>query len=299
MTLRTRLLQLAVTAIALAALAVAATAQILSKPKVPPGRDPGGVAVAIVDTGVNYLLPEIAERLARDGEGEMIGLDLDDGSLVPFDRLNDDASLDPAERGTPLASIVMAEAPKARLVTIRLRARDFDGPARAAAFIASGPARIVAVIGPSSPRALDLEAFRAAAMKFKDLLFLVAAGSGGKDLDAEPSYPAAFVLDNVLVVAAGDATGRLQADQNFGARTVDAVVTAVEVPALSFEGRRVQVSGGRAAVARATALAARISTASPEAKGAALKALILTLAVPAPGEMPPRTRTGVITVQTK
>ncbi len=298
--IRTRLFQLPAAAIILAVLGCAATAQIMSKPKVPPGRDPGGVAVAIVDTGVNYLLPEIADRLARDGEGEMIGLDLDDGSLVPFDRLNDDASLEPAHRGTPLASIVLAEAPKARLVTIRLKARDFDGSARAAAFAASGPARIVAVSGPSSLRALDLDAFRAAAIKFKDLLFVVAAGNGGKDLDAEPSYPASFALDNVLVIAAGDASGRLLADQNFGARTVDAIIPATDVPALGFEGRRMLVSGARAALGRATALAARISAASPDAKGAALKALILTLAVPVPGETP-RTRAGVIamTVQAK
>lgn len=297
---RARLFPLAAAAIILAVLGVAATAQIMSKPKVPPGRDPGGVAVAVVDTGVNYLLPEIAERLARDGEGEMIGLDLDDGSLVPFDRLNDEASLEPAQRGTPLASIVLAEAPKSRLVTIRLKARDFSGPARAAAFAASGPARILAIVATSSTRALDLDAFRLAAIQFKDLLFVIAAGSGGKDLDAEPSYPASFALDNVLVVAAGDATGRLLDDQNFGARTVDAVVPAIDVPALSFEGRRIQVSGGRAALARMTALAARISAASPEARGAALKTLILTLAVPVSGEVP-RTRAGIITatVQTK
>ena len=300
MTIPARVLRLPAAALVLAVLAIAATAQIMSKPKVPPGRDPGGVAVAIVDTGVNYLLPEIAERLARDGEGEMIGLDLDDGSLVPFDRLNDDASLEPAQRGTPLASIVLAEAPKARLVTIRLKARDFSGPGRAAAFAASGPARIVAITGPSSPRPLDLDAFRLAAIQHKDLLFVISAGSGGKDLDAEPSYPASFALDNVLVIAAGDASGRLLADQNFGARTVDAIIPAVDMPALGFEGRRMQVSGARAALGRATALAARISAASPDAKGAALKALVLTLAVPVSGEVP-RTRAGVITatVQTK
>lgn len=281
-------------ALALAVLGITAAAQIMSKPRVPPGRDPGGVAVAVVDTGVNYLLPDIADRLARDGEGDMIGLDLEDGSLVPFDRLNDDASLDPTQRGTPLASIVLAEAPKSRLVTVRLKARDLAGPARAAAFIASGPARIVVLAAPSSTRALDWDGFRLAATDLKDMLFVVAAGSGGKDLDAEPSYPAALGLDNLLVVAAGDESGRLSAGQNFGARTVDVVVPAVAVAALGFEGRRIEVSGSRAALARMAALAARISASTPDAKGAALKALVLALAIPVAGEAAPNTRSGVV-----
>ena len=42
-------------------------------PPVPPGEDPGGVTVAHIDSGVNYLLPGIAVRLARDPEGTALG----------------------------------------------------------------------------------------------------------------------------------------------------------------------------------------------------------------------------------
>jgi len=57
--------------IAVAAFAVAALAQE-KKPPLPPGRDPGGVAIALVTTGIDYTVPEVAQRLARDGEGELI-----------------------------------------------------------------------------------------------------------------------------------------------------------------------------------------------------------------------------------
>ena len=56
-------------ALALAASAVVAPAlaQLAGKPKVPPGRDPGGVAIAVIGSGVDYTLTNIARRLARDG----------------------------------------------------------------------------------------------------------------------------------------------------------------------------------------------------------------------------------------
>ena len=54
-----------------AVLAEAPAAQSLEpkKPPVPPGRDPGGVAVALIGTGIDYTLPAggaAAELLARE-----------------------------------------------------------------------------------------------------------------------------------------------------------------------------------------------------------------------------------------
>ena len=42
-------------------------------PAVPSADDPGGITVALIDSGVNYLLPEINRRLARDGAGKLLG----------------------------------------------------------------------------------------------------------------------------------------------------------------------------------------------------------------------------------
>src|SRR5215467_9057175 len=68
-----------------AVLAQTPPSQLLApkKPPVPPGRDPGGVAVALI--GIDYTLPAVARRLARDGEGELIGWDLQDQDRKPFD----------------------------------------------------------------------------------------------------------------------------------------------------------------------------------------------------------------------
>ena len=62
----------------------ALAAQPAGKPPVPIGVDPGGVLIAIIGDGIDYTRPEIAARLARDGEGELIGWDLVDNDRRPF-----------------------------------------------------------------------------------------------------------------------------------------------------------------------------------------------------------------------
>ena len=47
--------------IAATAFGVAALAQE-KKPPLQPGRDPGGVAIALVTTGIDYTVPEVAQR---------------------------------------------------------------------------------------------------------------------------------------------------------------------------------------------------------------------------------------------
>src|SRR5262245_39161047 len=70
-------------ALAALVLATAGAAQ-QRKPPLPAGRDPGGVAIAFIGTGIDYTLPLIAQRLARDGEGELIGWDVVDNDNRPF-----------------------------------------------------------------------------------------------------------------------------------------------------------------------------------------------------------------------
>jgi hypothetical protein len=266
--------------------------QPVRKPRVPSGRDPGGVAVAIIGSGVNYLLPEIAGRLARDGEGEMIGLDLEDGTLVPFEPA-DAKEPDGASRpGTALAREILREAPRCRLVLVRLKASDPLAPARAASFVASGPARIVAVDVSGSDTAADWETFRQAALMSPGLLFMLAAGDGARNLDAQPLYPHGFALDNIMVITAGDDTGQPLAGSSYGARTVDVVIT-IPAAAVDPHERTAEISPSRAALARAVALAARTSAALPELRGAALKAQLIAFAVP-PDTATPVSRAGII-----
>ena len=113
------------------------------KPKLPPGMDPGGVAIAILSTGIDYPSADIAQRLARDGEGELIGWDLVDGDNRPF---NAKAADTPAAWGGDGNALLRAIGqPGRRVVPVRIDTRDPVSLAKAVAFVAHTPARIVVV----------------------------------------------------------------------------------------------------------------------------------------------------------
>jgi hypothetical protein len=123
----------------------AAQAQTLtSKPKVPPGVDPGGVAIAIIGSGLDYTDPEIARRLARDGEGEIIGWDLVDGDNRPYSRAGGDVPADGSD-GTHLVKMLLSTYAHARLVPVRMTSLDPPALAQAIRFVMRTPARIVAL----------------------------------------------------------------------------------------------------------------------------------------------------------
>ncbi len=188
------------------------------EPALPRAKDPGGVAVALVDSGVDYTLPHIASRLARDRAGEILGYDFEDDDRHPFDLAPGAPAGRGRHHGTRVATILLREAPKARLVPFRYKARAFDVFARIVERIAAGPARIVAMPLGGYLEA-DWEPLRRAMAAHAELLFVVSAGNDGRNIDERPVYPAAFGLANALVVTSTDTFGRLARESNWGTGT--------------------------------------------------------------------------------
>ena len=262
-------------------------------PPVPSGLDPGGVTVAHIDSGVNYLLPEIAARLARDGDGRMLGLDLWDGDDRPFDGDRGRSPFFPIRHGTPVASLLIEEAPAARLLPIRYPRPDMARMAEAVATAAAAGARIVAMpMGSRNPE--DWTAFAEAAGAHPELLFVVSAGNDGRDIDAAPLYPASLPLDNMVVVTSSDAFGRLAAGSNWGAVGVDLMVPAEALEVIDYRGARGTASGSSYAVPRVAALAARLLQSNPDWRAADLKRALFTRAVPPLDRGAPRVAVGWI-----
>lgn len=278
---------------ALALLASAAAKSGEGEPPVPPGKDPGGVAVALIDSGVNYTLPHIAGRLARDRKGRLLGFDFADDDRQPFDVVPGRRRAIALHHGTSVASILLREAPRARLAPYRFHPRDYESFARIVAHIARGPARI-AVMALGGYRAEDWEAFRRAARAHPEILFVLSAGNDGRDIDERPIYPAAFRLANTIVVTSTDAFGRLPVESNWGARSVDISTPGEQISTRDHNGAIKLASGSSYAVPRIAALAARLKAAHPEWTTGQLKVAILEFAAPSPGEREPRTRHGWI-----
>jgi hypothetical protein len=230
------------------------------KPKLPPGLDPGGVAIALFSSGIDYRAADIAQRLARDGEGDLIGWDLVDRDNRPF---NPAAAETPANLGGDANALLRALGSSGRrVVPIRIDTRDPASLAKAASFVMHTPARIV-VVPMWTSNAEEWATFGMAIKAFPDLLFIVAAGDEGRDIDREPLWPAAFGYGNVLVVSAVPAGGTTQAARpNTGPKTVAAVVEGAQ-------------NSRMAAVLAADAVAGCWPQLAQRSKGEALKRAVL------------------------
>ena len=152
------------------------------KPPVPPGRDPGGVAIAIIGAGVDYTVPEVAARLARDGEGEIIGWDFIDDDRRPYQS-------PPAV--LPGAELIAGSSAGARICVARVVPVNREMTARAIGWAARSPARIAFILGGAPDPAL----LEAAARQFPDLLFVVTAAGAAVPVEAPPPEP-----ENVITV---------------------------------------------------------------------------------------------------
>ncbi len=262
-------------------------------PPLPNGSDPGGVTVTHIDSGVNYLLPEIAARLARDTEGTALGRDLWDNDARPFDGDQGRSPFFPIRHGTPVASLLVKEAPEIRLVPIRFPRPDMTRMAQAVETAAAAGTRVVAM-PMGSRRQEDWTAFADAAAAHPEILFIVSAGNDGRDIDSTPLYPASLPLENMIVVTSADGFGRLAPVSNWGAASVDLMVPAENLEVTDYRGARGTASGSSYAVPRVAALAARLLQENPDWTTSDLKQAIFARAVPPLERGAPRLAVGWI-----
>jgi len=75
--------------------------------------------VGLVDSGVNYRLPEINRRLARNSRRGLVGYDFWDMDTMPFDAHPVDSGFFVQRHGTRTASLLLREAPGIELVPYR------------------------------------------------------------------------------------------------------------------------------------------------------------------------------------
>ena len=240
---------------------------------VPPGAVPRGVPVAMVDSGVNYTLPHIAARLARDAHGQALGYDYWDQDARPYDFQPSSSAFLPQRHGTRTASLLLDDAPVATLVPMRHPRVDL---ARMASLVADAVAHDIRIVT-LSPGGDEREAWRTfedAARAQPQILFIVSAGNGGRDLDLHPRWPASLRLDNLITVTSSDAQGLPARGANWGRHSVHLLVPAENLVTTHYSGYAMQVSGSHYAAARVAALAACLQAAHPQWQAPQLKQAI-------------------------
>ena len=246
-------------------------------PPIPGGTESGAVRVGLVDSGVNYLLPEIASRLARGADGVLVGFDFWDLDVRPFDANPARSAFHPQRHGTRTASLLLEEAPVAALVPYRYPRNDMSRMRRLVEHAAAAGVRIVN-LSMGSRHLSEWTDFEAAARDHPEMLFVVSAGNDGADIDETPVYPASLELDNLLTVTSADDFGLPARGSNWGRGSVDLAVPAEQVPVTGFDGRPRRASGSSYAAARVSAFAACLLAAHPEWTAPALKSAVLARA---------------------
>lgn len=237
-----------------------------------------GVVIALIDSGVNYLLQDIDTSLARDDLGEIVGYDFLDNDNRPFD---EDYILGglwfPLRHGTSVASILIKLQPKVLIAPYRHPATQPQRYKELVEHLSRNGIRLANIsIGGSNRE--EWEEFRKAAETHPSILFIISAGNEGKDLDMESRYPATFGLKNAIVVSALDKNGKLLPQSNFGRQKVDLAVVADELDGFQFDGRLGLFSGTSFAAPVVAALAAAILMDQPDVSTTDLKQRILNMA---------------------
>ena len=254
-------------------------------PPVPAGQSrPDCTRIGLLDNGVNYLLPALSDRLARDVSGALVGRDFWERDDRPFDfGLPEDerdarlSAFAPPQHGTGIASMIIADAP-ADICLAAYRYSPNDDRDEIQAMVDRIAADGVRVLIVASGRNRPWPGFRQAMEAHPEILFVCAAGNDGADLRSRQIYPMAYNLANQLVVAAVRRDGNTWPSSNYGQGIVELAIPAVEVPGLSFDGKPALLTGTSYAAPRAAVLAAVIARAYPHAKGSALRTMVLDAA---------------------
>lgn len=189
-----------------------------------------GVSIGIADTGVNYKHVNLKGTVDLKRSYNFLH---DMRDILPIDELNlSDTRMN--VHGTHIAGVINASedfkqgiigvAPLAKVVSLKiLGSRIPDHPiyrqatdafVRVIAYAKENDIKIInCSFGGQEPSMVE----KAAMLEAKELLFVIAAGNKGRDLNLYKQYPACYNVPNSIVVAATDHNGALFENSNYGA----------------------------------------------------------------------------------
>ena len=254
------------------------------------------VVVALVDTGIDYTHEDLAGRIWTNVD-EIPGNGIDDDGNGYVDDVygwnfysdtndvyvgTEDAHgthgagtiAANADNGTGIAGIVQSDRIKVMAVKA-LGGSDGSGTTasiiQAIQYAEANGAQICNLSLGSSQN--DPALYRT--MASSDMLFVVAAGNDGTDLETSPSYPASYDLDNVISVANIRYDGELDPTSSYGAASVDLAAPGSYILSTTPGGTYSYMTGTSMAAPMVSAAAAMVYSAFPNATLADVKDILL------------------------
>ena len=203
---------------------------------VPEGSD---VIVAVIDTGIDYLHPDLFDNMWVN-PGEIWGNNIDDDGngyiddVYGYDFVQDDSDpSDASGHGTHCAGTIAGVGDnglgvtgvnwRCKIMAVRfLDAQGYGETDAAIEAINYAVARGAKILSNSWGGGGYSESLKAAIIDARDhgVLFVAAAGNWGMNNDTERFYPASFNISNVVSVAATNDRDLLASFSNYGVGTV-------------------------------------------------------------------------------
>jgi len=250
--------------------------------------------VAVVDSGIDLTHPDLAaNRWMNPAEVADNGAD-DEHDGYPDDVngwdwvANSGVVRDEAGHGTSVAGIIAAEGNNSRGISgvmwraslMSLRVLDSAGTGDVAAAVeaidyavAHGAQVINCSWGTEADSQFLKEAIERAGRK--GVVVVTSAGNAGRDIDAQPYYPASYDLPNLIAVAAADGFDNLASFSNRGAVRVAVAAPGVDILTTQLGGDYRYVSGTSASAPLVTGIVGLIKTIRPTANAAAVRTAVV------------------------
>ncbi len=206
------------------------------------------VVVAVIDTGIDYLHPDLAQNMWTN-TGEIAGnsIDDDDNGFVDdvygYDFVSNDGDpMDEHNHGTHCAGTIGARGNNStgvagvnwRCKLMACRFLDASGSGSVADAIeginyaVANGADILSNSWGGGGYSATLEAAIENA-KDNGVLFVAAAGNSAENTDVTPHYPSSYDVENVIAVAATDDDDALASFSNYGQHTVHIAAPGVSI----------------------------------------------------------------------